>query len=252
MANTTDFFTFNNRTVYQMGMKADDALIPSTDNTGLDVENNDVFIDLGESGISFTHIYISHSGIASLEIYAATDVSDTSGSPLSTIELTSEMGLYDIAAPSSSQYLRFRAIPITSQTPNILALMPMRLIIRFQDGAFNEIEFTPEQRTRGHHKMLSGGLRPFQGLGIMKRKMSFGCEHVPYAWTDHIVPDTIPAGIDRTYYPGHDPIFEQADIQRINRMFQEHLEFMFADNLDDFPDRIFSCLLYTSPSPRDS
>ena len=151
-------------------------------------------------------------------------------------------------------------------------------ILSFEDGAFNEIKFTPEQRTRGMHKMLNGGYKPYQGLGVMKRKMSFGSNYVPFEFNSLVQPGNvaIPPSpptkeIKRTQKQGEtpqdyanyeadyakystqfdafqaefrasfgdNPIFANADISRINDMFRDHLSFFFADRLSDYPDRIF-------------
>ena len=114
-------------------------------------------------------------------------------------------------------------------------------ILSFEDGAFSEIKFTPQQRTRGMHKMMNGGYRPYQGLGVMKRKMAFGSNHIPYTYAAHRAPETgVPPLMSLSDFPGDDPIFANADINRINNtVFKEHLTFMFADHLTNFPDRIF-------------
>ena len=240
MANTTDFFTCPKRTVYQNGTPIDDTLIPTTENTKIQL-TNDVVFDFGEP-TTFSHVYIQHENIESLEMIAQSDLMGSNELPFTPFSTQdNESRIYDIPGVTtiSEQYLRFEATPVSGQTPSLLSVVPMNLIIRFQDGAFSNIGFKPTQRTRGHHKMMKGGLRPFQGLGILKRDMTFGSTHMPYAYQPHITPDTIPSGIQESDYPGHDPAFELADIQRVNDVFRDYLEFIFSDSLDEYPDRIF-------------
>ena len=238
MANTTDFFTCPERTVYQNATeqtKIPDTLIPTTENTRIDA-TSDVVLDFG-SPIVFSHVYVQHANIASLQMTKQADLMGSTPEPYTAFDTQdSTSKIYDLLGVA--QYLRFDATAVTGQTPMLLSVVPMNLLVRFEDGGFSQIGFAHEQRTRGHHKMMKGGLKPFQGLGIEKRKMSFASEHIPFVWSDeNPAGGTDAAGDPLTY--SHDEIFRLSDIQRINSLFRNHLEFVFADTLDEYPDRIF-------------
>lgn len=242
MANTTDFFTCPKRTVYQNNtpqVQIPDTLIPTTENTSIPA-TTDIVFDFGEM-VTFSHVYVQHESIASLQMIAQSDLMGSTPVPLATFTTqANESEVHDIpgATTISTQYLRFVATAVPSQTPMLLSLVPMNLLVRFQDGAFNQIGFKPMHRTRGHHKMMKGGLRPYQGLGIETREMTFGSEHIPYVWSNaNPAGGTDENGNPLTY--SHDEIFRLADITKINSIFRNHLEFIFADNIDVYPDRIF-------------
>ena len=253
MANTTDFYSYPKRTVYlssDMETAIPDTLVPLTFNVPIETDDS-VILDFGRTE-RLTHIYFKHKFVSSIQVFAMSGVSATGGTPVEFTDGARQAtllpsGVYAFNTRVDTQYLRVVPTPAGSGAIQLQALVAVELLVRFQDGAFNRIGYTPQQRTRGHHKMLSGGMRPYQGLGIMKRKMNFGSEQIPYSYIakhrEAAADDYLDLGTSaepRYFNPdGHDAIFAEADIKRINTLFQEHLEFIFSDCLDEYPDRIF-------------
>ena len=255
MENTTDFFTNPDRAVYQGDspqVEIADTLIPITKPRTIHA-TDDIMMDFG-SATTFSHIYISHENIAEIQVSTQNDLQGAGKTWVETFKIGKSQQLLKIDEDNlhkakGKQYLHFKFTADSGKTPMLKSLIAMDRLVSFADGAFSQIDFSPEHRTRGKHRMLSGRLRPFQGLGIMKRKMSFGCEHVPYLYvpkhrgsaeTDYLdLGESAPT--DKRYYNpgGHDEIFRKGDITKLNNLFKNHLTFIFADSLDDFPDRIF-------------
>ena len=300
MANTTDFYTLPNRIVYiNSGTqeKATVSLYPSVPDRVL-TTNHSLVIDYGSEQV-FSYIYLKHSNILRLVVYKDTDLNGTQApdNPIGNFSDPGDSGILTLTNKTTAQYLRFVTTPDTGKTVNWKALVPCDQLLSFPDGAFNQINFKPTNPTRGKHRMMSGGVRPFQGLGIQKRKMLFGAEEVPYEWKDSVekapaninwldrvdnnfpVNPTLPvpnntnpgwlqewereenirrmaaipqetlvtdddrnverAKIVKGLYPDDPLFYKDADLTKINGVFQNNLKFLFADNLDDYPDRIF-------------
>ena len=196
---TTDFFTCPKRTVYQRpitdpAVPKKDSLIPSTENVNFFQGTNtgDVVFDFGENPPAFSHVYIKHNNIEMIEMSRQDSLAP--GSPndftFDPFDVTDSPSMvYTNRTSEKHRYLRFHVKKHSGQ-PMLFSIVPMNLIVRFgevtkngtENGAFNEISFIPEHRTRGHHRMMKGGLKPFQGLGIEKRKMSFGSDYIPYTY----------------------------------------------------------------------
>ena len=190
MANTTDFYTLPDRTVYEKSAsleKSEVSLYPSVPDRVLDVDHN-IIIDYGSGGQDFDRIYLKHTGITSLEVYKY----DTPEAAYNaTPQPTNPAYIQTFSNPAESVFLYFTSkqtgiktmlFDATGTDINWKALVPCDRLLSFPDGAFNQINFKPTNPTRGKHRMMSGGVRPFQGLGIQKRKMLFGAEEVQYDW----------------------------------------------------------------------
>ena len=261
MANTTEFYTYPKRTLYHLGdtpdAMIDKKLIPSTAPDPLSFPSNairDIFVDFGEE-VELSHFYVDVENVSDMEVFYLTDRDGTADNyEIGVAKLDGEASVYKLIEHDNrwsgkGRWFRFVAtVKDSAMDVSWNSLLLFNQILSFKDGAFNQIAFKPTHPTRGHHKMMVGGKRPYQGLGIMKRKMTMGATEVPYVYREHIVPDylTIPDplppdydGLKKEDFPGDRPYYELADLKRINQMFQYHLEFVFADSLNRYPDRIF-------------
>ena len=315
--------TWDTQTPIKVGYKA-----------AIDVASGDkIYFDFGSSQ-TFTAIYLKMSSVSSVGVAEwngsrwfdistiATETSITSTFNTSSPALHEFYEIVSGKAVKTEETARYiRLSNFTTATGHIdVVILLGELILGFQDGAFSEINYTPQYPTRGHHRMLKGGMKPYAGLGVKNRKMTLGSNHVPHAYdkigytfgstfpryrgtqapgyidlfpganwsanTSYSLGDVVfhdPNGVNsyknvyscitpnsdttftianwskidiessyiakrtaaesehRRYYnpAGTHDIFADASLTDINKAFDDHLEFVFADSLDVHPDRIF-------------